>query len=102
MSSAESYLFLLLNLLHFLSSDKSHSLDDESDDAGSDSGSTGKCAFPFRFDDPVGHVYGVGFGVFFPIAIKSNCEVVLLIVFTPIGVNTKDGRPIEIFWCPKS
>ena len=46
--------------------------DDESDGDGSDSGSAGTCAFPFRFDnyvgpvlESVGHVSGVGFEFFF-------------------------------------
>ena len=56
---------MLLNFLHFLSSYKSYLLNDESDDDGSDSGSSGMCSFPLRFDDPVGRVSGLGYGVFY-------------------------------------
>ena len=49
-----------------------YSLDDESDNDGSESRSSGTCAFPFcfeesvdRVDNSVGHIRGVGFGVFF-------------------------------------
>ena len=74
LSSVKSYFFLLVDFLQLLSSDKSDSLNDESDDDGSDSGSAGTCTFPFRFDDSLGRVYnsvgrvsGVGSGVFAPI-----------------------------------
>ena len=92
-----------------LSSKKSDFFDNESDDDDSDSGSAGTCAFPFRFeesidrvDNYIGHVCGVGSGVFVPIGIKSISDVVLLVVFVPIGVNPKGGRLIEIFWRSKS
>ena len=59
-----------------MSSNESESLDDESENDGSDSGSAGTYDFPFRFDFPVspvdysiGRVHGVGYGVFVPIGI---------------------------------
>ena len=102
--------------MQLLSSDKLDSLYDESDGDGSDSRSAGTCAFPFRFEDSVGRVddsigcFGNSFGrvcgmgsVFFVlIVIYSIGEVVPLVVFVPIGVDSKGGRFIEIFWRPKS
>ena len=84
-------------------------LDDESDDDGSDSGYAGTCTFTFRFedsvgcvDDYVGGVYGMGYDVFVPIGIESIVEIVMLVVFVPIGVKYKGGQLIVIFWRPKS
>ena len=48
--------FYLLDLLYFLSSNKSYFLDDEADNDRSDSGSVGMCAFTFRFQESVGCV----------------------------------------------
>ena len=56
---------LLLDLLYLMSSEESDYLNDESDDGGSESGSSGTCAFPFCFYNYVGHVGGVGSGIFF-------------------------------------
>ena len=89
---------LLLYLLYFLSSYESYSLDDESDDDGSDSGSSGECAFNFRFDDSVGRFSGVGSVFFGPIGVDSNCEVATFVVFVPLGVESKNGQLIEMFW----
>ena len=55
-----------------------------------------------RVDDYVGRVCGVGSGVCFSMVIKSIGEVVLLVMFVPVGVEYKGGRLIEIFWRPKS
>ena len=92
-----------------LSSKKSDSLNDESENDGSDSGSDGTCNFLFRFeesigrvDDSVGYVCGVVSGVFVLIVIESIDNVVLLVVSIPIGVDSKGGQLIEIFWRPKS
>ena len=91
-----------------LSADDSDSLDDESDDDGSGSGSAGMCTFPFRSDDSagradnsVGHVHGVGSGVFVLIGIESTGDIVPLVVFVPKGVNSKCGRLAEYF-CAQS
>ena len=65
LSFDKSDVFLLLDLLHFLSSDESDSLGDESDDDGSESGSAGMCTFPFCYEDSVGCVRGVVLGIFF-------------------------------------
>ena len=81
-----------------LSSNKSDSLDDESDNDRSDSGSAGTCDFTFRFekyvvhvdnfvgrvDDSIGRVCWVRSGVFVLIGIDSIGEVFLLVVFVPI------------------
>ena len=42
-----------------------------------------------RVDNFFGRVRGVGSGYFVPIAIESLGDVVLLVVFVPIGVNSK-------------
>ena len=89
---------------------------DKSDDYGFYSGSAGTCSFPFRFEDsagPVddsigrvgdsfGRVCGVGSGFFVLMGIKSIGDVVPLVVYVPIGVESKGVRLIEIFWRLKS
>ena len=99
-----------------VSFDKSDFFDYESNDDGSESGSTGTCAFHFCFDeyfgcvrdyvgcvdDSVGCVSGVGSGVFFLTGIKSIGDVVTLVVSVPKGVDSNGGGLIEIFWRPKS
>ena len=109
MPSAKSDSLLLLDLLQFLSSNESDLSDDKSEDDGSDSGSAGMCAFSFCFEEfvgsvveSVGHVCGVGSGVFVPKGIESTGDVVLLVIFKPKGVKSKGGRLIGIFWRPKS
>ena len=92
----------ILYLLYFLSWDELDFLDDDSDYDGSDSGSSGTCAFPVCFDDCVGRVSGVGHGIFIPIEVKSNCDIFSFAVFVPIGVDSKGGRLIKIFWCSNS
>ena len=60
---------LILYLLYFLSSEESDSLNDESENVRSDSGSSGTysfTAFSLRFDDSVGRVSGLGSGIFVP------------------------------------
>ena len=108
--------FLLLNVLQFLSMEKSDSLDDESVKGGSYSGSAGTCAFFCFFEefvdcaddsvdpveDSVGRDCGVGSEIFVLIVIESISEVIPLIVFVTIGVDSKGGQLIEIFWRPKS
>ena len=92
---------MILDFLYFLSSDEAYSLNDESDDDGSDSGSSGTysfCAFSLRFDDSVGSVCGLGFGVFVPTGVKSKCDIFAFVVFVPIGVEPKGGQLIEMFW----
>ena len=81
-----------------LPANKSDSLDDESDNYGSDSGSAGTCNFPFLFEDSVGHVEnsvgrvcGVVYGIFVLIGIESIGVVVPLVVFIPIYAKSKLG-----------
>ena len=99
-----------------VSFDKSDPFNDESDDGGSISGSSGTGTFPFCFDDTVGHVEdsvgrvdnsigrvsGVGSGVFDLTLIDSIGDVFLLVVFVTKGFEFKGGRLIEIFWHQKS
>ena len=82
---------MLLDLLYLLSSDGSDSLDDESENDGSDSGSSGKCSFPFCFGDSVGRVSGMGYGFSLSIGVESNCEVVTFVMFVPTGVESNGG-----------
>ena len=91
-------------------------LDDESDNDGSDSRSSGTCTLIFQFDesvgcvrdsvgpveDSVGRVSDVGYEFFVPAGIESIDDIVPLVVFVPKGVKYKGSRLIEIFWRPKS
>ena len=85
-------------LLDFLSLYESDSLDDESDNNGSDSGSSGTCNLPCLFDDSVDCVIGLGSGIFVPIGVRSKCDVVTFVVFVPIVVESKGGQLIEMIW----
>ena len=90
------------NLMYLVSSYKSDSLNDESDNDGYGSGSAGMFSFPFRFekiigcvDDSVGHVGDfvgsvcvVESGFFVPTGIESVSDFFLLFVFVPIGVKS--------------
>ena len=78
--------------------------DDESDNDGSVSGSSGMCAFPFRFEDSVGsvgkyvgRVSDVGSSIFFPTGIELIGDFVPLVMFLPKVVKSKSGRLVEIF-----
>ena len=102
-------IFSLINLLELLSFDKLDLLYDESNDDGSGSGYPGTCAFPFFSEKYVGSVgkcfgsvSGVGSGVFVLNGIESIVDVVMLVVFLPIGVESKVGQLIELVWLPKS
>ena len=60
------------------SSDKSDSLDDESDNDGSEHGSSGMYSFPplsLRFDYYVGSFDGLGRGVFVPTEVEYKCVI---------------------------
>ena len=102
LSSTKSDSLLLIYLLHFLSLEESDSLGDESENDGCEPGSAGTCTFPFCFYDSIGRVSGVGSVVFFPIGVDSNFDVVPLVEFIPIGVESKGSRLINIFWRPMS
>ena len=75
--------------------------DDKSGNYGSGSRSPGTCAFTFFSRNSVGHVSGIGSGVFAPTGIESSGDVVPLVVFVIIGVDSKVGRFIGSFLCPK-
>ena len=89
---------LLLCFLYLLSSDKSDSLDYKYDDDGYDSESSGTCVFPLYFDEYVGHVSDLESGGFVPIGVNSKYDIVTFVVFVPIGVKSKGGPFIKIFW----
>ena len=76
LSSAKSDSFLLLDFMHLLSLDESDLPDDEYANDRSESRSSGTCAFTFRFDNTIGRVSGVDYGVFFQY--ESNPIVTLL------------------------
>ena len=97
--SDESY---FLCLRHFLFLSHFFFLDDESTKNGSGSGSSGTCNFPFFPVNSVGHFSYVGSGIFVPTVIESIGDIVLLIVFVPIGVESKVGQLIERFSLSKS
>ena len=96
---------MIIDLLQFLSCDESDSIDDESDEDGSYSGYTGTCAFSCCFEESAGHVddtvgsvgdsvgrvRGVGYGVFVLVGIKSIGDVVPLVLFVPIAVESKSS-----------
>ena len=74
----------------------------ECDNDGSGSGSPGTFNFSFfSTGEYVGIVLGVGSGDFVPTGIDSLVDIVQLVVFVPRGVESKGGRLIESFWCPK-
>ena len=84
----------LFDLLYFLSSDESYSPGDDSDDDGSDYGSSGTysfCAFYLRFDNSVGSVSGLVSGIFVPTGVESKCDIFTSDLFVPIGVDFKVG-----------
>ena len=89
---------LLLDFIYLMSSDESYLLDDESEYDGYNSRSSGTCPFPFHFDDSIGCVSGVGFGIFSQTGVESNCDIVTFVLFVPIGVKSKGGQLIEMFW----
>ena len=68
-------MLLLLDFLYLLSSEKSYSPDDYSENDGSDSRSSGTCSFSLRFDYPVGRVSGLGSGVFVPTGVESKYDI---------------------------
>ena len=64
---------------------------DESENDGSDSGSSVTCYFPFRFDCSFGHVIGLGSGIFVPTVVESKRDIFVFVMFVPIVVKSKDS-----------
>ena len=90
---------LCLLLLYFLSLNKSYSLNNESDELGSDSGSSGTyyfCAFSLIFDEFVVSV--LGSDVFSPIGFVSKDGIFLSKTFVPKRVKSKGGQILALFW----
>ena len=73
-------------------------MDDESDDDESESVSSDMCSFPFSFDNSVGLVCGLGYGVLVPTEVDPKCEVFAFVVLMPIGVEYNGVLLIEMFW----
>ena len=92
--------FFLINLLELISFDKFYIFGDDSDDDGSGSGSPGTCTFLFCSGNSVGCVSDVGSGIFVPTGIELIGDVFPLVVLVPRGVESKGGRPIELFRHP--
>ena len=80
LSSEESNSLLLLDFLYLLSSDESYSLDDESDDDGCDSGSSGTYYFPLHYENSVGRVSVLGYSFFVPTGVETKCDVFEFVV----------------------
>ena len=96
----DSSSFLCLQRFFFLS--RFFLFDVDSDNDRSVSWLPGTCTFPFFSGNYVGRVSGVGSGVFVPTGIKSIGDVVPLVLFVPIGVDSKVDQLIEILPCSKS
>ena len=80
-------LLLLLDLMYFLSLEESDSLNGESDDDWSDSGSSGAYSFPnfsLRLENSVGSVGVLGYGIFVPTGVNSKWYFLVFNVFVPI------------------
>ena len=92
---------LLFDFIYLLSSDESDPINDESDDDGSDSGSSGTYYFPnfLVVYGSVGSVNGLGSGIFAPTGVESKCLIFVFIVFVPTGVKSKSGRLVKMFCC---
>ena len=95
---SDAFLFLsyrlIFDFMYLLSLDESDSLDDESDDDVSDSGSSGTYYFhalSLRFENCVGSVSGLESVVFVPTALESKYDIFVFVVFIPIGVDSKGG-----------
>ena len=85
---------LISDLLYLMSSYKSYSLNDESDDDGYDSRSSSTYYFPdfpLCFDYSVIHVSSLGSDVFVPTGVESKCDIFAFVVFVSIGVESKSG-----------
>ena len=54
--------------------------------------------FFIALDDSVGSVHGLWCGVFAPEDVKYKCDIFEFVVFVPIGVESKGGRIIKMFW----
>ena len=87
--------------MYLLSLEESDSLDDKFDYDGSDYGCSGTCyftTFSSVFDESVGHISGLGSGVFIPTRVDSKGNIFVFVVFISIGVKSKCGRLIKMFW----
>ena len=75
LSSAKSAVFLLRDILHFLSLDESDSLDGESDDDRSDSGSSGTCYFIFFLMIPLVMLVAWGLNFLYQQELSPNVKI---------------------------
>ena len=85
---------LLFALLYFLSSDELDFLNDESDNDGYESGSSGSYsfhAFSLRFDNSFGSFSGLRSEVFVPTGVDPKCDIFAFDVFLPTGGKSKGG-----------
>ena len=95
--------FFLFDLIELVTFDELDLFSHYSDTDGS--GSVSPCTFAFPFSSgnsvgsssqSVGSVSGVGFGGFFPTGIESLGDVVILVLFVLIGVESKGGQLIGV------
>ena len=93
-----SYRVSFFYLLELVSFDELDLFNDESGNNGSGSGFPDTYAFPFCSRKSVGSVRVIGSGNFVLTGIESIGDVVPLFVFVAIGVESKGGRLIELFW----
>ena len=89
-----------LLLLYLILKGKSDSLDDESSELESDSGSYGMysfCAFYLIAEESVVGV--LASIIFAPIVVEYVAGVFSYDIFAPIGVKYKGGTLLAMFWC---
>ena len=87
--------------MYLLSLDESYFLDNETDNDGSESESSGTCSFPafsLTFEDFVGRVSVLWSVIFVPTGEDSKCDVFEFFVFVAIVVKQKGGLLLETIW----
>ena len=85
---------MIFGLLYFLPSDKSDSLNYESDKLGSDSISSHTYSFhdfSLRFDNSIGSVGVLGYVIFVPTEVESKDDIFVFDVFVSTRVDPKGG-----------
>ena len=70
-------------------------LEDDYDGDVSESWSYGTCSFSLYLDLSVGCVSDWSFS---PIGVQSKYDVVIFLMFVPIGFESIGGQLIEMFW----
>ena len=92
---------MIFDLLYLLSLDESYSFDDEYDELGSESGSSGTYSFynfSLHFDDSVGSVSVLGSDVSAPTGVDPKGDIFASDISVPTSVESKGGQLLEMFW----